>query len=376
MSANFIKVIALLKAGENVENLSLRPLFYAAINELETIDEPISSESKYTFADVCFLTEDKITHTLMASKSNDPLYYFFKPGIDFNNPFVGNTYTHIGISYDYPQSIPTFPRFFKDMYPQIQVHIVNLAMMGSHPDLIKHFDGWINPGSADTFPHDLDEFSADDWNHETRTSFEHLYQKVIDKVLQYNLPYFGICGGAQHLALNQNGRLKPVTGFWNAYSMVEYKDFTLSAFLALTDLEQKEALLNCTMPKVHLETRTFNFYSAIAYHLGNNIKLDATAATDESIAMAYHRQGGLQFATQYHIEELYHQDGRQSQIFKSFLELAQLYHKAQNDENYPNPQILYPQIEGRLEQCSISPTCELLKNGFDLTSTYQDIFNN
>ena len=374
MSTNLTKLISLLNEGEDIENPQLKPLFYAAIDELETIDEQTFSDLKYSFADVCFLTADSTIHSLLASKSNDPLYYFFKPNVNFDNPFADSNSVHIGISYDYPQSLPIFPRFYKELYPHIQVHIVNLAMVEQYPDLIKHFDGWINPGSADTFPRNLKEFSALDWNYEKRTSFEHLYQKVIDKVLEYNLPYFGICGGAQHLVLNQEGKLKPVKGFWDAYNMVEYKDFTLSAFLALTDAEAKEALLNCTMPKIHLITKTYNSYSAIALHLGDNIKLGATAAGDESIAMAYHREGGLQFATQYHIEELYHQDARQSQIFENFLELVELYHHAQEDGNYPDPQVLFPLIEARLEQCSISPTCEPIKNDFEPITTYQDFF--
>ena len=270
MSKYFTKLLSLLAEGEEIESPNLKPLFFAAIDELETIDD-ISHEMEYTFADLCFLSSDTHIHRQMSIKSDDPLYYFFKPDVDFDNPFAGSQSVHIGISYDYPQSLPIFPRFYNQLYPDIEVHIVNLAMVEKYPNLIRNFDGWINPGSADTFPRDLNEFSATDWNYTKRTSFEHLYQKVITKVLEYNLPYFGICGGAQHLVLNQAGKLKPVKGFWDAYNMVEYKDFTLSAFLALTDAEAKEALLNCTMPKIHLVTRTFNSYSAIAQHLGNNI---------------------------------------------------------------------------------------------------------
>lgn len=353
MGANLQKLVYQLNKFQAAEVA----IFQAAADEIENIDELILYNLEYTFADLCFIYGDSATYELLINKSNDPLYYFFRRNTDFSAPFKDNRVIHIGISYDYPQPIPIFIRFFKDLYPQIQTHIVNLAMLKTYPDLPKHFDGWINPGSADTFPKDLDSFSAKDWDYEARTDFEHLYQKAIDKVLQYNMPYFGICGGAQHLVLNQAGLLKPVKGFEDAFNLVAYKDFTLSTFLALTEFEKKEALLNCTMPKISLKTQTWNHYAAIVNQLGSSIKLGACAAVDESIAMAYHRKGGLQFATQYHIEVLYNNDARQFQIFKSYLELVELYHNARLYGDQPDPQELYPYIEARLNECLDSPTC-------------------
>ena len=355
-----------------------KPIWSAIFDNVGDIDEILtiqddSKEYNYTLMEAFF---DSFMHNEAIAKTKDPLFYLYKSETNLNEPF-NDSFIHIGISHDSSKGIPWFTLHSKSFNSNIKYHLVELNMIIEFPNLVQQFDGWINPGAADTYPRNLTEFKITDWDIDNRFEFENLYQLVLDQVLKHNIPYFGICAGAQHLILNTNGSLQPVTGFWDQTQMIIYQDFSLSSFLALNSQEKTEALLNCNMPPINVLSKTYNRYSAVSKDLGDLAVLDGWAEADSSAAMAYHINNGLQFATQYHIEETFDIVSRHANIMKSFLDIVASYHD-HKFHHHINPQILYPFIEERLNTCRTQPNCELHQTKLASNElNYQDfIFSN
>ena len=347
-----------LKSKE-AANLLLEILEYE--DEIDTY----LSDGGVTLADL--LMDCPYTSHLVPNLSSDPLFSLLEPNINFTEFFEKSDKVHIGVSFSHEKIVPAFIRIFHESFLEIEFHLITLDILNNNPHLIKKFSGWINPGGRDTYPRDLMSFSISDWEKEGRLEFEHLYHLVLENVFKYNLPYFGICAGAQHMVLNRFGSLKPVKGYEEDIHEVNYGTFSLSTFLALNNNEKNNLMLNCEMPEISFDVLTYNNYAALSHALGEDVILGVSAAADDTIALAYHISNGLQFATQYHIEESYNIDYRQTQIIDNFLNIAKQLHKSKHDENSINPQIIYPIIEKRLQECTYNPNCK--------ATIYQDMLN-
>jgi gamma-glutamyl-gamma-aminobutyrate hydrolase PuuD len=221
-----------------------------------------------------------------------------------------------------------------------------------------YYDGWLNPGSNDSFPVHMDRFNKSEWLdcNTTKLELDSLYQGIMSHVHGHKIPTFGICGGAQHLVLYNEGFIKPVSGFRHAVEKILYKGLTLSSFFAMDTAEQKEALYNCTSSDFVINAVTINSFAAVSGNIGG-LLLGAVAHRDESVAKAYAHKSGLHTATQYHLEKHYTTEPRQTNIIDNFVKQAAINKSGKLGAFYP-VDILYEAIAERISECSKLPTCE------------------
>jgi anthranilate/para-aminobenzoate synthase component II len=247
-------------------------------------------------------------------------------------------------------------------FPEIHFLHVNLENM----DLaIKYkagdfFSAWINPGSADSFSRNDEEFNLATWSNKSMgLELEYLYQKSLDFTSKYNIPYFGICGGAQHLALYHGASMKAVNGYDDAEHNIHYEDLSLSLFYTMSLEKQQDALYNCSFQDLNVQAITFNNYAVIAGKTGD---LDLGATSDDiDVAMAYAHQNGIRYGTQYHLEELYEINEEQTYIIDSFIKQAYINFAGKNYNFFPAIDI-YSQVSKRINECKVLPTSDVQMN--------------
>ena len=247
-------------------------------------------------------------------------------------------------------------------FPEIHFLHVNLENMdlGIKYKAANFFSAWINPGSADSFPRNDEEFNLATWSNKSMgLELEHLYQKSLDFTSKYNIPYFGICGGAQHLALYHGASMKAVYGYADAVHNIHYENLSLSLFYTMSLEKQQDALYNCSFQDLNVQAITFNNYAVVAGKTGD---LDLGATSDEiDVAMAYAHQNGIRYGTQYHLEELYEINEEQTNIIDSFIKQAYINFAGKHYNFFPAIDI-YSQISERINECKLLPTSDVKKN--------------
>lgn len=185
-------------------------------------------------------------------------------------------------------------------------------------ELLKHFSGLINPGAGDTYPSSPNQwpFKLKDMNPNTMCGNEKIYQKVITVSSKYNIPYLGVCAGAQHLVLNNGGSLTGGTGQGRTVTL---KMGSLAHFMSLSDKEKADALVECTLNDVSLLGHFAHHYAGDHTDLGEDVSMDGyttSFSTNKPYPVAYSRKG-IQFGYQFHPES---GDGeRNKQLLASFM---------------------------------------------------------
>ena len=158
---------------------------------------------------------------------------------------------------------------------------------------------------------------------------EKLYQLVLDKTAQLNIPYIGMCAGSQHFSLYHGGVLKPLDGYDKGNNIINYIPGTLPYFLALTKEQQQKYLKEGVAPKISFKGDTAHHFAAIASKVGKDIILGATSEEDH-VAMSYAHKGGIRFGTQFHPEHYYGSKEdfaiNQNAWLDNFVDLAQMLH--------------------------------------------------
>ena len=248
-------------------------------------------------------------------------------------------------------------KFPKIHFLNIDLKNMDLAIKYKAGDV---FSAWINPGSSDSFPRNDEEFNLATWfNKSMGLELEYLYQKSLDFTLKYHIPYFGICGGVQHLALYHGASMKAVDGYADAVHSIRYEDLSLSLFYTMSLEEQKEALYNCSFQSLDVQAVTFNNYAVISGKTGD-LELGATS-DDIDVAMAYAHPNGIRYGTQYHLEELYEVNKEQTNIIDSFIKQAYINFAGKHHNFFPAIDI-YSQISKRINECKLLPTLDLKTN--------------
>ncbi len=259
----------------------------------------------------------------------------------------------------YVSSIDELLWEINNKFPEVKFYFMDLQQVMNMKTL-EGFDGWINPGSADSFPRDDSEFNITTWwDRPNKLGLEHLYQKALDLTFESHTPYFGICGGAQHLALYHGASMKAVNGYWDSAPNVLYDTPSLSMFFAMSLEAQKEALYNCSFSKITFLTMTYNNYAVISHKTGD-LELGATSH-EEEVAMAYAHDCGIRHGTQYHIELAYGYNEAQTNIIDSFVKQAYITSAAKYENFFPAIDI-YSQVSDRIQECKMSPTCDMRIN--------------
>lgn len=241
-------------------------------------------------------------------------------------------------------------------FPKLNFVRVNYDDIEKYKDV----DAWINPGSADSFPRNNKEFNLSTWWYKpNKLELEYLYQEVLDITFKNNIPYFGICGGAQHLALYHGASMKAVKGYADNLHEIYYDSLSLSLFYTMSLDEQKEALYNCKFASMVTTAQTFNNYAVISDKSGD-LELGATAH-DADVAMAYAHKNGIRYGTQYHLELFYGEDKKQTNIVDNFIKQAFI-NSAYKRGEFFSPIDIYAQISQRIDECKISPTSDFQFN--------------
>ncbi len=264
-------------------------------------------------------------------KSHDTLFSLFKENADLFSPAKDTNYTSIAISCGndfYPNSIWATARLMADNHLDIKFYLVTAEMIDKGgEDFLKQFDAVINPGGADSYPTNVEEFGIEDCP--LNLSFEKLYQDILAQSYELNIPYLGICAGAQHLSMYHGGKLNPVEGYESHLHQISFIEGTLAYFMALSAEQQIKAISECIFPKISFEGLTFNHFVASIDKLGEGIQLGAIS--EDNLAMSYAHNNGIRYATQYHAEEHYDSSlgeiNHEKLMFDNFLVLAKMHHK-------------------------------------------------
>lgn len=212
---------------------------------------------------------------------------------------------------------------------------------------------------GDTYPTSYAAFTKKDcpFNYD----LEKHYQTMLDLSYKFNIPYLGICAGAQHFSLYHGGSLSLLNKEsinYDASRTINFIKGTLPYFLSLTKLQQSQVLQDCELPEVSFSGHRAHSFAAIIGKLGEDMQLGAIAGDD--VAMSYAHSNGIRYATQFHPEHYYkYQDDNsinQRAWLDNFVELAEMYH-AHRINNAIHPIEYISTIKDRLETCMVNPTC-------------------
>lgn len=306
-----------------------------------------------------YMIHNSIARNTIAKNSKDPLFSLFRNYLNEKIIF-DHSKIHISLSNSgelNPDPTWIMARKIMSKFPNVEFHLVIPEMIEFWGDkLLKHFDGFMNPGGRDSFPRDKLEFNLKDCSNSL--PIEKIYSYIVKKSFELNVPYFGICSGAQHLALFHDSFLGPVNDYKINVHNVRYQEGTLSHFMALDEQQKIDALNNCKLPIIEFNVDTYNNYAVIALRMGEEINLDSVA--DDGVAMAYTHKNAIRYGVQYHPEHRYGDFDidsiHQTIIIDSFIETVILEHNFKYN-NATHPSVYYLQVKERLEECLAFPTC-------------------
>jgi anthranilate/para-aminobenzoate synthase component II len=225
--------------------------------------------------------------------------------------------------------------YLQKQNPDVDFYLVTSQVIDQiGPGIFSIFDGWINPGGADSYPKKK-EFSKLDWKASLDT--EILFQNVLGNATIFRFPTFGICAGAQNLVLSQGGFIKPIEGYsFGQHDIIMQKNSPLT-YLALNQQEREDFHRSGIMPSIKFKGDTAHHYVAAKNKIPNGFSLGAISEDNE--AMGYCDASGINCATQFHPEHKAstvfntpNQCDRQVQLLNGFIDLARINHKCKIGE--------------------------------------------
>ncbi len=275
--------------------------------------------------------DDPELSKVMLSKTKDPLFYFYKSDDNLFGLAKDPEKVHIAISNGegfWSTGMWAAARLIMKAHQDVEFHLVSYDMLEKGGDkFIEQFDAFINPGAGDTYPKHLPEFTKKDCKFSME--LEQLYQLVLQKTEELNIPYLGMCAGAQHFALHHQGTLAPLKGYNKGQHEVEFIKGTKPYFLSLTPEQQEQALKAGVFPEVKFKGDTAHNFAAVSGKLGQGMKLGAVS--EGGIPMSYAHENGLRYATQYHPEHYYTDEPHgapQKAWLDNFVAIARLHHNS------------------------------------------------
>lgn len=274
---------------------------------------------------------DRLLHNLaiqdkVIARTKDKLFLLLKKDLASNIENIDKNYTNIAISHGddfWSTRIFAFARIVRKIYP-IEFYLINseiLTKLGR--EFLKNFDAVINPGAFDSFPKDLEEFSLNDIIF--KLDIEKHYQNMLDISYNFNIPYLGICAGAQHLVLYHQGKLRKVENYNQGKKNISILENSLAHFMILSKVEQ----LNSTFLKINFLGEVAHHFAGDILNLGSELKLGGISV--DNIAMIFYHYNGIRWGIQFHPENCYaQQDGdsnKQKPLLDNFLDLALMHHE-------------------------------------------------
>jgi ankyrin repeat protein len=249
------------------ERQTLEQLKKLIITKVDNID--ILSDNGESLADILMQSQETLDTVL--SKTQDPLFHFYKPDNTSSN--LDPEKVHIAISNGegfWSTGAWAVARLLMKEHKDVEFHLVSYDMLKQGGDnFIKQFDAFINPGAADSYPRNLSEFTKKDC--QFSMELEQLYQLVLQKTDELKIPYLGICAGAQHFALYHQGTLAPLDGYNMGKHEIEFVKGTTPYFLSLTPEQQWQALKVGIFPQVKFQGYTAHHFAALNGKIGQDI---------------------------------------------------------------------------------------------------------
>lgn len=353
---NNITAIQLLSYKTQFDLKDSTELTELIFDKTENIDIDIGLGE--TLADILITNENLKDRVIEASK--DSLFSLFKNDTELLSLAKDFNKTNIAISHEsgfWSTGIWSTARIINKNYPDVKLYLVNNNMLEKGGEaFIRQFDAVINPGGGDSYP-TLHEFTKADCPFDME--LERHYQNMLEISDQNNIPYLGICAGAQHFSMYHGGTLKPLKGYNKGRHEIKYIEGTHSHFMALTKAQQSNLLKTCNFPEVVFQGDTAHNYAAVNEKLGNNLQLGAMS--EDNIAMSYYHNNGIRYATQFHPEHYYNKIDDQNAIHQeawinNFIELAQMHHDFRvNGGDHPIQ--IFSDISTRLTECLTNQIC-------------------
>jgi anthranilate/para-aminobenzoate synthase component II len=304
------------------------------------------------------LTNNELANKTIAL-SKDPLTSLLKQDVDLFTPSSDLTKTNIAISDGegfWSTSLWSVAREISKNFLDVNFYLVRENMLkDGGKAFFSQFDAVINPGAGDNFPAE-NEFTKEDCL--SPTPLEMHYQTMLEYSDNLNIPYLGMCAGAQHLSLYHDGSLKKIDGYSQGHHQVNYIKGTLPYFMSLTKEQQSNALKNCELPEVSFKGDTAHHYAAVEGKLGNDLQLGAIS--EDNVVMSFASNNGIRYSTQFHPEHHYgNQDNNaihQNAWLNNFVEIARMHH-AHRVNGDAHPTEYYTEVKARLDECIFEPTC-------------------
>ncbi len=293
--------------------------------------------------------------------TNDELFYFFKEDADLFKPSKNPDKTYVAISHGdgfWSTGAWSLARNLVKTHPDTTFYLVKDEMLAKGGDeFLKQFDAIINPGAGDSFPSDMPEFTKQDVS--MMTNLELHYQNMLDKSYQLDIPYLGMCAGAQHFSMYHGGSIKPVQNYAGEKKhQITFIKGTLAHFMSLTKDQQLDLLENCILPDVTVNGETAHHYAAVNDKLGLDLELGAVS--EENVAMAFAHTNGIRYATQFHPEHHYTLENAtyEKSWLDNFINIASMHHEYRMGQ-HDNPIDYFSNIQQRLAEC-VKPSTYLI----------------
>jgi gamma-glutamyl-gamma-aminobutyrate hydrolase PuuD/ankyrin repeat protein len=347
---------ALILANNPLTNDKTEELLNLLSEKLSDVD--IVFDNGESLTDHLFENENLVTKIL--EKTHDPLFHFLKANSNLYSFEKDIKKTHIAISHGdgmWSTGVWSVARLIKKYHKDVDFHLItkqNVTEGGE--EFLNQFDAFINPGAGDTYPTHLPEFKKQDCPFEQET--EQLYQIILEKTEKLNIPYLGMCAGAQHFSMYHGGTLAPLDGYNMGQHTVTYIEGTLPHFQVLTRHEQKKAIMECELPKISFKGDTAHHFAAIPDKVGAGLQLGAVS--EHGIPMSYAHANGIRYATQFHPEHHYDDDieyiNYQKAWIDNFVHIAIMHHDARVN-NSTHPIEYFAEVSERLNECTVAPTC-------------------
>ena len=264
--------------------------------------------------------------SILLSRTQDPLFHFYKPGSTSSN--LDPEKIHIAIGHEEHldnSNMSKIARLIMKANKDVEFHFVSYkALKEGGDNFIKQFDAFINEGTMDVSYPESTEFTTNNYSFSTPT--EQLYQLILQKTDELKIPYLGICGSAHALSLYHQGAVAPIKGYGNNQHDIEFIKGTVPYFLSLSSEQQEQALKKGTFPTVKFKGETRSNHSIVKGKLGKDMVLGAVS--EDQAPMAFVDKSGIRVATQYHPEYHYSLPSatHEKAWLDNFVALARLHH--------------------------------------------------
>ena len=267
--------------------------------------------------------------------TSDPLYHFWKQ-LALGEPF----------------SMPQKPGVAAIGIPTVQglwsTHILHAGRTRSQKDpeiqfsalpekliknseLLKLFDGFITPGSSDSYPKNR-PFSIHDLKPERMIPTEIAYQAINQVSSEHQIPLMGYCAGNQHIALYHGATLNKVSNYAGKDHQVVLVPGSFPYYLSLTMPKLNTALETCNLPTVIFRraNTAFSFAALPESFEGKGLRLGALCEGGVVQAVDY---GAFKVGFQFHPENFYGRNNRQGKTIDHMFDFMKQSNKVRHKEN-------------------------------------------